>query len=189
MRIRTQITFQNALNKFVFLRFVKILETYIEKGGRVSKGTSNIGVHIDNINEAFKKPFTATIDTSKDKIQFNTTTKSRPNSDGAASITIPTSAFAKNSSENESVYVIYYKSSKLFQPDFGATEVCTDGFSKRKTVRSTPVLAGSIRNRKVYNLSDPVKIRFRLPTGQVCMCIVLYKIIAMIICSQYLQPS
>lgn len=148
-------------------RFVKILEEYIEKGGEVSQGTSNIGVHINDVNHAFNKPFTATIDTTKDGINVNTTTNSKPSREADASITIPESVFTKNSSENDSVYVIYYRSGKLFQPNFAATEVCIEGFTKRKTVKSTPVLAGSIRNRKVYNLSDPVKIRFRLPPGQV----------------------
>ena len=170
-------------------RFVKILEDYINKGGEFSEGTPNVAVHSEKLKKSFNKNFVTTVKIDKDKINFNSSTDSSAGEglDGEASVLIPGSVFPTNSTANVTVIVVYYKSSVLFSPDFRKTEVCKDGFTADQTVEgrkrsssytvenitgdivteSSPVLAASLRNMHVANLSSPVIIKFKMPPDEV----------------------
>ncbi|KAK3727870.1 hypothetical protein QZH41_010595 [Actinostola sp. cb2023] len=168
----------------LFFRFVKVLETFIEKGGKFSINTENIAVRQQKIKTAFTSMRTSV--TAKDnKILINSTTDVTSGSGYKAdvSITIPATAFPNNETTNETVYFVYYKSSKLFAPNFHRVVICENGFTSealqkverkglsytvervndRIVTESSPVIAASLRGRQVVNLTQPVIIMFKLP--------------------------
>lgn len=185
------LTGNNIVSRFLSLnRFVKVLETYIEKGGKFSISTDNVAVHQRKIKKSFIKiqtSFTAKGNT----ILINTTTDvaSGPGQTDASAI-IPSSAFPGNETANETVYFVYYKSSKLFAPSFQQVTTCEDGFTEtemkkverkgtsytvervrdRLVTESSPVIAASLRGREVVNLTQPIIIMFKLPPEMVSQC-------------------
>lgn len=101
---------------------------------------------------------------------------------------IPSSVFPKNETANETVYFVYYKSSKLFAPNYQRIEVCRDGFTSSRigkvesrgsaytvervasrglVTESSPVMSASLKGREVANLTEPVIIMFKLPPEMV----------------------
>jgi hypothetical protein len=131
--------------------------------------------------------------TSKDnKIHLNSSTDVTSGSDDKgygeeASISIPSSAFPNSETANETVYFVYYKTSKLFAPNYHRIEVCKDGFtsseigkverrgtaytvervSSRVVTESSPVMSASLKGGEVVNLTEPVIIMFKLPPEMV----------------------
>ena len=165
-------------------RFVRILEEYIDKGGKFSKDTSEIAVHTQLINKASSN-VDVSITTSLDTINV---TMNSTDEESEASITVPGSILNANDTENTTLIVVYYRTSKLFAPEYRQKEVCEDGFTKEKTARversetssytmenstgskvteSSPVLSASLRKKHVANLTTPVIIKFKMPHEQV----------------------
>ena len=127
-----------------------------------------------------------TVQTSKDKIAFNTTVNSTSGED-EASVTVPGSIL--NSTDNTTLIVVYYRTSVLFAPEYRRTEVCEDSFTTEKVSKversppssrytmenssgdvvteSSPVLSASLRKKHVANLSSPIIIKFQMPRDQV----------------------
>ena len=108
--------------------------------------------------------------------------------DSEASITVPNSILKTNDTGNSTLIVVYYRTSKLFAPEFRRTEVCEDSYTSEKETRlesketssytmenstgsrvteSSPVLSASLRNKRVTNLTTPVIIKFKMPRDQV----------------------
>lgn len=169
---------------FVF-RFVQILEDYIDQGGKFSKDTSNIAVRTQLITKHIN--IDMFVETTEDKIAINITINST-NEDSDASITVPSSVLNANDTDNTTLIVVYYRTSKLFAPEYRKTEVCKDSFTTEKVARversdtssytmenstgsrvteSSPVLSASLRKKHVANLSTPVIIKFKMPHEQV----------------------
>ena len=170
----------------VLFRFVQILEDYIDKGGKFSKDTSNIAVHTQLINKASSN-IDVSIKTTEDKIAINVTMNST-GEESEASITVPSSILNASSRDNTTLIVVYYRTSKLFAPEYRQTEVCEDSFTTEKMKRversetssytmenstgsrvteSSPVLSASLRRKNVANLTTPVIIKFKMPHDQV----------------------
>jgi len=188
-----KMTIDNVSSKFSIssCRFVKVLETYIEKGGRFSVSTDNIAVHQQKIKKTVRK--IQTNFTAKDNTILINTNNSCPGQTDASAV-IPSSAFPDNDTANETVYFVYYKSSKLFAPNFQQVTVCEDGFTATETKKverkgtsytiervqdrlrteSSPVLAASLKGREVVNLTQPIIIMFKLPPEMVSQNIVYY---------------
>ena len=166
-------------------RFVKILDEYIDKGGKFTKSTSNIAVHTQLIKHT-SSGIHLSVQTTEDKIAFNTTgnSTSGENLENEASVTLPASVL--NTTDNATLTVVYYRTSVLFAPDYRKTEVCEDSFTTEKMERSSPssrytmenstgdivtesspVLAASLRKKHVANLTTPVIIKFKMPRDQV----------------------
>lgn len=171
-------------NDLFLFRFVKILEDYIDKGGKFSKVTTNIAVHTQLITQA-NNNIDVSIQTTEDKIAINVTVNST-NEDSAASITVPGSIMNATRTDNTTLIVVYYRNSKLFAPEYRQTEVCQDSFTAEKVDRiersesytmenstgsriteSSPVLSASLRKKHVANLTTPVIIKFKMPHEQV----------------------
>ncbi|KAL9950767.1 hypothetical protein ACROYT_G043325 [Oculina patagonica] len=166
-------------------KFVKLLDEYLEKGGKFSKSTSNIAVH----TQLVKHGIHLSVQTTKDKIAFNTTENSTSgeNLENEASVTVPASVV--NTTDNTTLIVVYYRTSKLFAPDYRKTEVCEDSFTTEKmskvepssrssrytmenstgdvVTESSPVLSASLRKKHVANLTTPVIIKFKMPHDQI----------------------
>ena len=108
--------------------------------------------------------------------------------DSEASITVSNAILKANDTGNSTLIVVYYRTSKLFAPEFRRTEVCEDSYTSEKETRlesketssytmenstgsrvteSSPVLSASLRNKRVTNLTTPVIIKFKMPRDQV----------------------
>lgn len=167
-------------------RFVQIIEDYLDKGGKFSKGTSNIGVHTQVITKTGSDIGVA-VKATDDNIAINTTNNGT-SEDSEASITVPGSILSGNDTDNSTLIVVYYRTSKLFAPEYRKAEVCEDGFTKEKdhklersetssytmenstgsrVTTSSPVLSASLRNKEVSNLTTPVIIKFKMPREEV----------------------
>ena len=93
-----------------------------------------------------------------------------------------------NGTDNSTLIVVYYRTSKLFAPDYRSTEVCKGSYTAQKlnmverpktssytmenatgsrVTESSPVLSASLRNKRVANLTTPVIIKFKMPHDQV----------------------
>ena len=176
--------FANCL--FSVLSFVQILEDYIDKGGKFNKDTPNIAVISQLINKG-RKSIDVSVTTTVDKIAINVSVNSTGR-DSEASITVPNSILKANDTGNSTLIVVYYRTSKLFAPEFRRTEVCEDSYTSEKETRlesketssytmenstgsrvteSSPVLSASLRNKRVTNLTTPVIIKFKMPRDQV----------------------
>ena len=176
--------FANCL--FSVLSFVQILEDYIDKGGKFNKDTRNIAVISQLINKG-RKSIDVSVTTTVDKIAINVSVNSTGR-DSEASITVPNSILKANDTGNSTLIVVYYRTSKLFAPEFRRTEVCEDSYTSEKETRlesketssytmenstgsrvteSSPVLSASLRNKRVTNLTTPVIIKFKMPRDQV----------------------
>ena len=55
--------------------------------------------------------------------------------DSEASITVPNSILKTNDTGNSTLIVVYYRTSKLFAPEFRRTEVCEDSYTSEKETR------------------------------------------------------
>lgn len=119
----------------------------MENGGQFSKNTSNILIRIDRIGRGYTEGVNRKFD-------------------GNASITIPKEVL--EDSENKTIYFIYYKNGKLFDPKRFIKEICQEnGFTENVYEISTPVLSGSIAGKSVKNLSERVIIKFTVPDPKV----------------------
>ena len=184
--ISGRLDFVSFLMIFLPFRFVRILEDYIDKGGKFSKDTSEIAVHTQLINKASSN-VDVSIQTTVDTIAINVTMNST-NEESEASITVPGSILNANDTENTTLIVVYYRTSKLFAPKYRRKEVCEDSFTTEKVDRversetssytmenstgskvteSSPVLSASLRRKHVANLTTPVIIKFKMPHEQV----------------------
>lgn len=167
---------------------MKILDEYIDKGGQFSKSTSNIAVHTQLIKQTNSEVHLS-VQATENKIAFNSTANSSSgeNLESKASVTVP--ALVLNSTDNTTLIVVYYRTSKLFAPEYRKTEVCEDSFTAEKVSRvereppassytmenstgnvvteSSPVLSASLRKKHVSNLTTPVVIKFKMPREQV----------------------
>ena len=173
-------------NELYLCRFVQIIEDYLDKGGKFSKGTSNIGVHTQVITKTGSDIGVA-VKATDDNIAINTTNNGT-SEDSEASITVPGSILSGNDTDNSTLIVVYYRTSKLFAPEYRKAEVCEDGFTKEKdhklersetssytmenstgsrVTTSSPVLSASLRNKEVSNLTTPVIIKFKMPREEV----------------------
>ena len=165
-------------------RFVRILEDYIDKGGKFSENTSNIAVITQPINQE-NNNLVVSIKTTVDKIFVNLSSNST-DENSEASITIRNSN--ANGTDNSTLIVVYYRTSKLFAPDYRSTEVCKGSYTAQKlnmverpktssytmenatgskVTESSPVLSASLRNKRVTNLTTPLIIKFKMPRDQV----------------------
>ena len=165
---------------------MRILEDYIDKGGKFSKDTSNIAIIAQPINKESNN-IDVSVQTTVNKIVINVTVNSTEK-DSEASITVPNSVLNKNDTENTTLIVVYYRTSKLFAPGYRKTEVCKDSYTAEKVDRverseissytlenstgsrvteSSPVLSASLREKNVANLTTPVIIKFKMPNDQV----------------------
>ena len=105
-----------------------------------------------------------------------------------ASITVRNSVLNANGTDNSTLIVVYYRTSKLFAPDYRSTEVCKGSYTAQKlnmeerpktssytmenstgsrVTESSPVLSASLRNKRVANLTPPLIIKFKMPHDQV----------------------
>ena len=105
-----------------------------------------------------------------------------------AGITVRNSVLNANGTVNSTLIVVYYRTSKLFAPDYQRTEVCKGSYTAQKldmverpktssytmenatgsrVTESSPVLSASLRNKRVSNLTTPVIIKFKMPHDQV----------------------
>ena len=114
---------------FSVLSFVQILEDYIDKGGKFNKDTPNIAVISQLINKG-RKSIDVSVTTTVDKIAINVSVNSTGR-DSEASITVPNSILKANDTGNSTLIVVYYRTSKLFAPEFRRTEVCEDSLLVR----------------------------------------------------------
>ena len=186
--INLLLVFLPAFSNYLFsvLSFVQILEDYIDKGGKFNKDTPNIAVISQLINKG-RKSIDVSVTTTVDKIAINVSVNSTGR-DSEASITVPNSILKANDTGNSTLIVVYYRTSKLFAPEFRRTEVCEDSYTSEKETRlesketssytmenstgsrvteSSPVLSASLRNKRVTNLTTPVIIKFKMPRDQV----------------------
>lgn len=125
---------------------MKILEEYTENGGQFSENTSNIIVRVDQICRG---------DTGGLNKKFDNNT----------SIMIPKQVL--EDAENKTMFFIYYKNGKLFQPKHLVKEICLNGFTENVYQISTPVLSSSIAGKSVKNLSQRVIITFTVADPKV----------------------
>ena len=186
--INLLLAFLPAFSNYLFsvLSFVQILEDYIDKGGKFNKDTRNIAVISQLINKG-RKSIDVSVTTTVGKIAINVSVNSTGR-DSEASITVPNSILKANDTGNSTLIVVYYRTSKLFAPEFRRTEVCEDSYTSEKEARlesketssytmenstgsrvteSSPVLSASLRNKRVTNLTTPVIIKFKMPRDQV----------------------
>ena len=186
--INLLLVFLPAFSNYLFsvLSFVQILEDYIDKGGKFNKDTPNIAVISQLINKG-RKSIDVSVTTTVGKIAINVSVNSTGR-DSEASITVPNSILKANDTGNSTLIVVYYRTSKLFAPEFRRTEVCEDSYTSEKETRlesketssytmenstgsrvteSSPVLSASLRNKRVTNLTTPVIIKFKMPRDQV----------------------
>ena len=168
------------------LRFVRILEDYIDKGGKFSEDTSNIAVITQPVNQE-NNNLDVSIKTTVNKIVMNLSENST-DENSEASITVRNSLLNANGMDNSTLIVVYYRTSKLFAPDYRRTEVCKGSYTAQKlnmverpktsrytienstgsrVTESSPVLSASLRNKRVANLTTPVIIKFKMPHDQV----------------------
>ncbi|XP_031559855.1 adhesion G protein-coupled receptor L3-like isoform X2 [Actinia tenebrosa] len=186
MDVDSEVLYKTQAKYNTSATLVKVLETYIEKGGRFTVDTDNIVVRRQQIKNSFKVLRTS-VTTQNNKLYLNSTTEVTSGSEpkgSDASIIIPSSVFPKDETNNETVYFVYYKSSKLFAPNYQRIEVCRDGFTSSKlgktesrgstytvervasrglVTESSPVISASLKGREVANLTEPVIIMFKLP--------------------------
>ena len=134
-----------------------------------------------------RKNIDVSVTTTVDKIAINVSVNSTGR-DSEASITVPNSILKANDTGNSTLIVVYYRTSKLFAPEFRKTEVCEDSYTTEKETKlesketssytmenatgsrvteSSPVLSASLRNKRVANLTTPVIIKFKMPHDQV----------------------
>ena len=69
--------------------------------------------------------------------------------------------------ENKTMFFIYYKNGKFFQPKHLVKEICLNGFTENVYQISTPVLSSSIAGTSVKNLSNRVIITFTVADPKV----------------------
>ena len=146
-------------------------------------------MHREIIPKDSKKIVTS-VQTTRDQITFNTTANITNMSASEATLTVPSSVLPANDSRNSTLIVVYYRTSRLFAPDFRKTEVCEESFTKETVQKinpplassytmenssgdliteSSPVLAASLKNKQVVNLTKPIIIEFKMPREKVNM--------------------
>ena len=142
---------------YTLYRFIRILENFVENGGKFSQNTSNIKIRVlQNLDER----------TTSVKQTFN----------NDSTILIPKEVL--NKAKNKTMYFIYYKNGNLFKRKRLIKQICMDnGFTENVYEQSTAVMSSGISGETVSNLSEKVIIKFHVADPKVitsvlymCLC-------------------
>ena len=144
------------INLLYFLRYVKILENWLEKvdikGSEMKETSQNVVVKKIKIVQG----------RIKNDVIFE--------ENEGTSVTVPVEALVEDDNattpRNESIYFVYYKRNSFFTRKTKVSESCDDGFTVEEKTVYTPVLASSIVGREVRNLSKPITLKFKRKTGR-----------------------
>ena len=132
-------------------RYVKVLEKWLE-----NVDSKDRDVEEDSDNVIIKKVFWHK-DRIEEEIKF---------AEEAAEIRIPAKILRKkNSTEDVSIYFVFYKNNKFFRKPKVVELKCINGFTVTKERSYTPVISGDIVGSESKNLSEPIILKFKMNTN------------------------